>query len=114
MAKQKTALSVLVAARELISSPEKWTKGKFARDIKGESVAWHGDAAVCWCSEGAINRAGHDALHSTRYDAYRAIEADLPDGNIVEFNDAPERTHPEVLAAFDRAIAKLKAEQSAS
>ncbi len=88
----------LRAARKLIEMPDHWQKGDDFADN-------------CYCAATAICR-GYDTNHDhARYtecrDALcRAIG--LKTGAappIWGWNDAPERAHAEVLAAFDKAIA---------
>jgi hypothetical protein len=88
---------VLIAARKLIEKPENWTQRKFR----------HGDA---YCMSGALLAIdGHSIMSSA---VYAALKQAVPSSFhcLAEWNDAPERTHAEVLAAFDRAIAMTSAE----
>jgi hypothetical protein len=94
-------LPVLIKARAKIADPAKWGKGKRYFDRPVETC----------CAAEAIEEI---ATLSTRwfarrraaFDAFRKA-ADIPDswGALTDWNDAPERTHAEVLAAFDKAIA---------
>jgi hypothetical protein len=102
---------VLVKARELIATPDRWIKENIARD-KPESREWiypNHPAATCWCSVGAICAAeGLEGMWSdTR--SIKALKKVLGTDDVSEWNDAPERTHDEVLAAFDKAIALAEA-----
>lgn len=110
----KTAVEILKAARAVIEKPESWTKGYYA---KAEDRTWtisNGPKAVCFCSIGAIEKAtgkvhyGGGWPFEAEYMLRRAADV----SNIADFNDAPERTHEEVLAIFDRAI-ELAVEESA-
>lgn len=102
-------LELLTKARELISTPERWYQGGFGCDAEGRTVSAGAvaEGAACkWCSYGAIITAGQN---TGSLEALSALEAVIRDGNndvaVGPWNDAPERTHAEVLAAFDRAIA---------
>jgi hypothetical protein len=99
-------LSTLRAARELISVPERWTQGELARGKSGRAVSPRGKAAVCWCAEGAISR------YAPPYgDAWTPSIDALSSGlgeEAFAFNDT--HTHAEVLALFDRTIARLSRE----
>lgn len=85
---------------------------------KGSFFDWEqGDAgtpvAECrMCSIGAINFAGSgDPLTSTDVKAYNIVR-ELLGGDVTAvsvWNDAPERTLPEVLAVFDAAIERAEA-----
>lgn len=111
-------------ARNLIST-KGWTKGTFARNAEGKGVSEINPTATCFCMLGAINNYvfnKHDQLRETApdgeyemqlqalWDANEAAMAALRTttcDNIPTFNDAPERTVEEVLAAFDAAIASI-------
>jgi hypothetical protein len=95
---RKSALDVLVAARALIEKPENWTQGAAAQDSKGRRVHPHHPEACRWCALGALTRAGDRAQ-----DGYRLLRAATGARSIIELND--DGTHPNILAAFDRAIA---------
>lgn len=96
-----SVVAELRAARALIDSPEKWTQGAFARRADSEHACSIRDVgATRFCAAGAVVRAGGGG------DATAALrEATGHFGGLYAWNDAPERTHAEVLAVFDRAIA---------
>lgn len=108
---------ILTKAKELISVPERWTQSTYARDQYGCHINATNPAATCWCSLGAIRRAARDArLHQMFEDEHAAkhyLECALGNRYIAAFNDAPERTHAEVMAMFDRAIELAKQGQPA-
>lgn len=87
---------MLVEARELIAHPSQWVKG----------VMSNGDGA--YCSLGAVHFLGDKYGHTTRDQAFDALEKIIPHRGIVGFNDAPETTHDDVLVMFDQAIANEK------
>lgn len=92
------AAEILRAARAKIDAPEKWTKGESARDASGRGVFSNSPAAVCFCSIGAIG----NIIDSTPMDIFRKA---IGCGCISDWNDHKDRTHADVLAAFDKAIA---------
>lgn len=98
-----TPRDVLVKARELLAEPGRWTQETAARDAAGLPVGATSDAAVCWCLIGALDavRDGTTALAQLR--------RTLGCSSVSAWNDAPERTHADVLALLDRAIAKEEA-----
>ena len=103
-----TTREVLVKARELIASPERWTKGSYAVDAGGYGVDPTDLEACAWCLDGALYRVttGADAsFRSHEYLAARDAVAAVPevDGVPIDFNE--RHTHAQVLAAFDKAIA---------
>ena len=106
-----TPAGMLRIAKELISTPETWTKGQLARDVNGNAVSSLLPTAVCYCGQGAIKavacnfylaqRPAQQFLHQSRPNDYFARFSD--------FNDYPKTTHADVMAAFDRAIALAEA-----
>lgn len=82
---------ILIEARKLIDREEMWGKG-YSNQRPGKFCVGH---AICIAAG-----AGYYLTAST---AFRAANGKI--GAISSWNDAPERTHAEVLAAFDRAIA---------
>lgn len=133
-----TARDILTAARALIAQPEAWTQHAYARAAKDlvagrpgmPAVHFSSERAVCWCSYGAVNRAGYgggefkplmDARRIAEITMAKSalartmgggskFEDDIGDWRlcaISKFNDAEGRTHAEVLAAFDKAIEEL-------
>jgi hypothetical protein len=102
---------VLVKARALIATPEKWTKGALARDAGG--IGYRTDDVVgdrtfaCYCAEGACVAATPEIFLARR--AYDEL-CKFTNGPLVyEFNDSPATTHDDVLALFDTAIANCEA-----
>ncbi len=99
-----TPKEILIAARAKIEAPERWTQGEYARNKRGGCVDENSPSAACWCIVGAIGSVSMEQQHAAWGPLIAAIggPANL---HIPNWNDAPERTHAEVLAAFDRAIA---------
>lgn len=104
-----TPKEILIAARAKIEAPERWTQGKFAQTPMADEVPPDSPLASCWCVLGAIAAITHDDPHDIRDEVYwpihKAIGLPADSLAIPAWNDAPTRTHAEVLAAFDRAIA---------
>ena len=110
----KTVTEVLVEARDLISAPERWTQGFYARNSLGHITEWDSPSAVCWCAEGAVGKAAgavtdpkqgtknRDIFARARDELKRAARCD----SVPKFNDT--HAHAEVLAAFGKAIAESK------
>lgn len=93
---QKTndVADVLRRARALIDAPEKWIQR--AAKIGGR-MCMFGALSVALGSKDSTVPAGDKSL--------RLLSLGVGGCSVSRFNDAPERTHTEVLAAFDRAIA---------
>lgn len=110
--------TVLRAARDLISEPERWTKWGYGFLVKPETEkeATGGNRlwsdlrhASCFCALGAIRAVtgrtidDHPAVHALeRFEGARQIHI---------FNDDPSTTHADVLRLFNRAIKKAEAEE---
>lgn len=111
-----TPLDLLRRVRERLSVPERWTKGVFARNHKGEPVPPDSPHAVCWCVNGAVQSLSID--FQLRDDVFRALLGIksierrthvLLVNDAQVFNDARETTHAILLARLDAAIARLEA-----
>lgn len=104
-----TTLDILLRTKELITCG--WTQGAFWRDRHGKVCLDH-KHANCFCLSGArraaakeLNAIGTDA--SVRASELLKIAAG---GAVIEFNDAPGRTHKEVLDVIGVAIAAAEKE----
>ena len=98
-----TPREILIAARKLIEPPDRWTRGSLARNAEGYWVGIHSPNAVCWCMEGAVLLSSNSTNTDDVLVALKLLEKAsgvFPSA----YNDAPDRTHAEVLAAFDCAI----------
>lgn len=104
---------ILNAAADLIEPEGAWTQGYFAADELGgkwqdEETTMYG--AVCWCALGAVaDVTGQDPWAT--WDATPAGAAmdaikQVIGGPVVQWNDAPERTQAEVVAALREAAKK--------
>ena len=99
-----TPLEILKAARALITDPQHWTQGMNARDLAGGWVQFNDPTAVAWCGLGALSAA------CEQWDeiAYEHLLAQCQEdgGGVCNINDT--FGHAYILAAYDRAIAKLE------
>ena len=99
------ALAVLTGARALLADERRWCKGSFARGWLELPVSARSVFARRYCAWGAIMRAGRefglpveDARNALEWQTIRPV---------ANWNDDPWRTHADVIAAFDGAIAAL-------
>jgi hypothetical protein len=118
LAAEHTAAAMLTEARGLLDRG--WSKGAQARDARGHVVnAWSDDAAA-WSLIGALLASWH--RHDNRLDAdfvAHSVEAralaeatdvlSRATGTLAidPWNDAPERSRADVIAAVDRALGLL-------
>ena len=98
-------IAVLARARELIADEERWCRGSFARGWVGLPVPAKSAIAQRFCAVGAIMRAAHQ-LGAPAEDACTALEWQTR-RRVQDWNDDPRRSHAEVLAVFEDAIAAL-------
>lgn len=94
-----TALDILKAARAKIARPEQWGQG-LPSERPGRICAFE---AIVAKFDSATNTL--DVKSYLR--AQRALCDVIGTESAALWNDAPERTHGQVLAAFDKAIAGL-------
>lgn len=108
----------LKAVRELLAVPERWTVEYLARNSDGKNVPDDDPAATRFCLVGAIYKISIEGGETSRYgyelgrvvDLIRFIGEvayghQLPPRSLADWNDQPGRTHAEVLALLDKAIA---------
>ena len=91
-----------MTVKELLSGPEKWTKGI--------SKACREDGSYCYCLYGAIVEVygESDSIFQKVRETIGTWFDDAPlnrtaYGYISTWNDAPERTYEEVMAAVEKA-----------
>lgn len=113
-------------AKSIIADPAKWHKGTYCTDEDWYHDVHYGrriklnavddiPAAVCFCGIGALSVAA-DIIGQGNipYRAFVATAGVLKPGDyptisaFAEFNDNPETTHADVMAAFDKAIEAAK------
>lgn len=95
-------VSLLTAARNLISDPNHWCQGAYARTVYGNPVGPAESSAVTWCAFGALNylAADEDGIALQKAEVALTVACD---GNAVFINDLVG--HEAILAKFDEAIA---------
>lgn len=108
MKKIMEPIIVLKKSRRLISAPQNWTKGVYARDANGKEASATSPSAKSFCIIGAINKvvergtvnaAAHNALINAMPGTYPTI---------TQFNDAEETTHADIIAVIDAAIESIQ------
>lgn len=93
---------------ELLAEPSAWTQHTSARNKDGDSVFSFANDAACWCVYGAFvvcyKHISHsDAAAKCRKAYQKASQLGLVSstwGSFIDWQDAPERTHAEVIAAL--------------
>ena len=79
-----------------------WTQKVCARDATGKSIHSSDKRAVSFCIVGAVCLAGKPGV-GTVHPAFRFIEQVIDQTAVAGWNDAVERTAPEVIGAIDAA-----------
>ena len=100
---------ILIAMKEKIATPEKWLQGGHAKNVEGEYVDPESKDAICWCSLGAAWAVTHSTPEDSYFTALEYVRK-FTDKDLLFWNDDPERTHEEVMNAFDKAIALAQKE----
>ena len=100
-----TELDVWIRARELLARG--WTQGVYARDDLGHSVNPRRGDARCFCTSGAAIRVREQLGFGGP--VRLTVPGQYP--SVIEWNDDPNRTQAEVLAAVDARIAELRSNQ---
>ena len=101
-----STLVVLGRARQLIADEQRWCQRAFARTWLKIPVPVQSGAARRFCAVGAIMRAGSE-LGLPYQDAFIALEWQTA-RPVEEWNDDPQRTHADVIAAFGGAVMALE------
>ncbi len=115
-------IEILKKARELLSDEERWAQGDYAflaKDDIALNVDWKSPIAACWCPAGALLKVSQGQAAAALVELARDLpgtkvvflkgDSDKEIDQIATWNDAPERTHAEILQRFDEAIARLEA-----
>lgn len=111
-------VQILKEARALIADEKNWMRQYYSANDEGLWVNPREVEATCFCSIGAMHRVMDIPLSESIPEPVGilfAVDEKLRDnfdgsfeGVIVDFND--ENSHAEVLALFDRAIARAESE----
>lgn len=89
---------------ELLASPTAWHQGSLAAKANGQACRVNDRDAVCWCLLGAVGRCYAGVEDGLGYYsvagriAHAVFGGSDTSDSISAWNDAPGRTHAEVLA----------------
>lgn len=104
MADSLSVREVLVRARARIDTPEKWVKCDGTYDMPDMSGGGTCAVFAISCVSVSEDEEADKAVHAAAIDCL-CEAAGVADRNaFYEWHDAPERSHGQVLAAFDAAI----------
>lgn len=95
---------VLASAMELVML--RWCQGSNARDAYGDIVPAASPKACSWCAAGAITAVSPQSLRGPAHRCLSAaIGSDPHDTGVpILWNDHPDRTQAEVIAALARSV----------
>lgn len=107
--------SFLRRVKRLLASPKRWFKGYWAANSEGVQCRYDSPDAACFCLSGAVRRSWNSHLADGAsgdnvdgaYKHLRDAVAKVTRGRTKEipaFNDAPRRTHAQVIRVLDIAI----------
>ncbi|WP_380778018.1 hypothetical protein [Sphingomonas sp. R86520] len=91
---------VLERAADLIEPEGAWIRGSFVGERNG---------IECFCAMGAIDRAAGTDQDLDETVIFSTLRKVIGRQSIVSWNDSPERTQPEVVAALRRAATLARA-----
>lgn len=110
----KKPSEILIGARELLASPAQWVKGYYAFNKSRDMREVGDDDATCFCMIGALAKSAGSFTGVGGYEQSDHPEIDylakVVGEHVPNYNDHPERTHDEVIAAFDKAIQLAQAD----
>lgn len=84
-------------AFELLETEDKWTRFVAARDKDGTAVLVSDADGVCFCMMGAVAKCYPGEQYFKHINTLQHAIRDIP-----AWNDAPERTHAEVVAMLKK------------
>lgn len=99
-----TTVELLKQAQALISDPENWTKGVYARDEEGYETSAYATDACKWCAVGALHHFSGRLLGGKAGKAFDFLARGIESTKAGVFNFNDRTTHSGILAAYDRAI----------
>lgn len=108
--------AVLLGARALIATPDRWLKGALGVDASGRVMGGLHDflpnahLAVAFCVTGALYAAGGLAAGHA---AEMAMATQLGGRSILVFNEDKATTHRQVLGLIDSTVASLDGQVAA-
>ncbi len=101
---------ILSRAADRLEQPGAWTQNAFARTSDDKRVFPYSSNAVCWCARGVVAK---ELQHSDEWEtphAYDYLRRAAGALSIATWNDAPERTQAEVVAALRKAAEMARSE----
>lgn len=102
------ALALLKAVRARLDRPEAWCQGADARDRRGRGVSVYAARAVAWSVRGAA-WVETDPMSPSPTPVLSAALGFASIPAMIIWNDAPDRTHADIIARLDESIEKQEA-----
>jgi len=101
-------VDALSRVKTRIATPATWTQNCAARDAQGRVRHYNNGDAVSWCLDSAVRM---EAPRELRSEVARILERCVLGRDFIEWQDKPGRTHAQVIALLDRAIAVTEAKR---
>lgn len=106
---EQDAIVLLEDLDRLFDTPDKWTKGAFAREADGRAVTTINTRATCWCFMGGLERVCFERYHDRVVaNVLYKIGATIGLNSIPGWNDRATTTFEDVKAVIHGAIKTLK------
>lgn len=108
---------IFTKAREILDSPEKWTRGVFARDLSGRPTTIEEGCSFCVLgavlSAKGIRDSSDGLIYETEAGLLRKVIRKLKNRPIFvdEYNDDPDTTYEDVIILLDAAIELARKEE---
>ena len=100
-------IEIITDTKQLLSDPERWTKGAYARYGRDGKQIWpKEELAKCFCLGGAVIKLTSNASECNAITDVLNIQ--IRRGKkyytLPQFNDAPETTHEDIIGLLDKAL----------
>ena len=101
-------------ARDLIATPDQWTKRAFARNMFEHQIKPQHPAACKFCLVGAVINASMGVSEQVTHRVIKLLgdvarrQGYRGDSGVVLWNDRPDIEHRHVMALIDKAIEEAK------
>ena len=100
--------NILENTRYLLKTPNRWIKDDLANTEAGLKTQPGSPYAVKWCLVGALTKASMPYSNmECLWDAMTLLKDITGASLLTQWNDDKERTHEDVMDAFDKAIGSI-------
>lgn len=110
-------VKTLAAIKELLATPNKWTKKASARTARGRIVNVDDPDAYCFCIGGALRKISDCDIHlhfNARHWIWRAIRNRSEYTTMSTYNDSDETSFLDIHSLIDEAIEECEKDKGRS